>query len=98
MSIFGTVLMLATLGVYYCIYKMEFPFIEQFKVEKNKPWPWKTDYPAWRRIVVAGIYRSIFNSIFVNFICLSFYAWCYDWEFPWSFDPEQIPDGLTMMS
>lgn len=98
MSIIGTVLMLVILGLYYIIYKLEIPFIEQYKVEKNKPWPWKTEYYAWRKTILHGIYRSVFNSIFVNFFCLSIYAWAYDWEFPWSFDPETIPDALTMMS
>lgn len=87
MSIIGTLITLIILVIYYVVYKLEFSFIEQFKVEKKKKWPWKTDYNAWSKVVINGLFRTVFNSIFVNSICLTFYAWCYNWEFPWSFDP-----------
>ena len=31
------------------IYKAKFKFIEQFKIDKNVPWPWDVDYEAWRK-------------------------------------------------
>lgn len=99
MTVIGTILSLFILAIYYVIYKLQLSSIEQYKVEKNKEWPWKTNltnYLAWRKLVINGLFRTVFNSIVVNFMCLTFYAWCYGWEYPWSFDPKTIPDGLTM--
>ena len=42
-TVIGTVLVYAILGVYYVIYKLEIPFIERFKIDKDKEWPWKTN-------------------------------------------------------
>jgi len=28
-------------GIFYVIYRLEHPLIEQFKIEKDVPWPWK---------------------------------------------------------
>ena len=41
--------------VYYFIYKYEFEFFEQFKIEKNQPWPWKTDPVGWRKEATSAL-------------------------------------------
>lgn len=41
--------------VYYFIYKYEFEFFEQYKIEKNMPWPWKTDPVGWKEEAKAAI-------------------------------------------
>jgi hypothetical protein len=92
--VIGTILVYAILSIYYAIYKLEIPFIEQFKIDKEKDWPWKTDqYYNYRKIIINGLKRTTFNSTVINFLCMSLYAWVYGWEFPWSFDPETIPNS-----
>ena len=97
-TVIGTAMVYAILAVYFLIYKLEIPFIEQFKIDQKREWPWKTDqHLEYRKIIMNGIRRTTFNSIVVNFVCLALYAWCYDWEFPWSFDPESIPESSTIL-
>lgn len=36
------------IGVYETLYFLELPFIEQYKIDKVNPWPWKVDAQKWR--------------------------------------------------
>ena len=40
---FGTNLLLTVNGLFYFVYRAEWQFIEQFKVEKDQAWPWNQD-------------------------------------------------------
>ena len=64
---------------YYFIYRGEYAFFEQYKVEKDTPWPWKTDRAAWIKLVKKALVQCVFNNIIINFFCLTFTAWCYNW-------------------
>ena len=37
--------------LYLAAYLLQHPFLEQYKVYKNKEWPWKTNKNYWRQIV-----------------------------------------------
>ena len=38
--------------IYWAIYRAEIPFFEQYKVEKDQPWPWKVDPVGFRSLVI----------------------------------------------
>lgn len=52
--------------VYYVIYKLEHPFFEQFKCQKDEKWPWKEDPKAWRELLSKTFKVVAFN----NFVLL----------------------------
>jgi hypothetical protein len=75
----GITTILTLNGFYWIIYRGEYAFFEQYKVEKDTPWPWKTDPVGWRKLIKKAVLCCIFNNIFMNFLCLTFTAWCYNW-------------------
>jgi len=75
----GITTILAINALYWVIYRNEWEFFEQYKVEKDTPWPWKTDPVAWRKLVKKAVIQCIFNNTIMNFLCLTFTAWMYNW-------------------
>ena len=47
---------------YWFLYRNEFAFIEQFKIEIDKPWPWKADPEGFRKQVINAFLGTMFNS------------------------------------
>jgi hypothetical protein len=45
----GTTMILSLNAIFWVIYRGEYAFFEQFKVEKDYPWPWKLDAEAWHK-------------------------------------------------
>lgn len=83
--------------VFWAIYRLEIPFIEQFKVEKNQPWPWNADPVGWRVQVKKAIKQLIFNAVFVNFLGLVFTSYMHNWQLPWRMDIESLPSAWEMV-
>lgn len=79
--------------LYWGLYRAEIPFFEQYKIEKNIPWPWKTDPEGWRKLVKKALAQCIFNNIVMNFLCLTFTSYLYNWQLPWNFKVEDLPDA-----
>lgn len=48
------------------IYKLDHPFFEQFKIQKDEKWPWQEDPKAWNEL----IYKTMKVVLFNNFVCL----------------------------
>ncbi len=55
---------------YVTIYLVELPFFEQYKVEKDKPWPWKANYDDW----IDKLFKAIRLVIFNNLVTVGFRA------------------------
>lgn len=83
-------------GFYWLLYRGEYAFFEQYKVEKDAPWPWKQDPVAWRKMIKKALAYCIFNNVIMNFLCLTFTSWCYNWQLPWRFDVESTPDAWEL--
>jgi hypothetical protein len=75
----GTSMILSLNAIYWVLYRLEWDFLEQYKVEKNHPWPWKIDPVGWRKLIKKAVAQCIFNNVFMNFLCLTFTAYCYNW-------------------
>ena len=79
---------------------MEFPFLEQYRIEKDKPQPWKIKDPEaldrfWKLILKACLVVFI-NVTIVNGIGLSIYAYLFNWNFTFiDARIETIPDPWT---
>ena len=92
----GWMLSLIVCLPYWFLYRYEFSFIEQYKIEKHKPWPWYTD-PDHRYKVVKALSLMVFNSTITNALNQSFWAYMYNWSYPWKDTRvETIPDSWTM--
>jgi len=51
----GIFLMFA--AFYSVLYYFEFPFFEQYKIQKDKPWPWKQgDGKTWNHLLKRAIF------------------------------------------
>jgi hypothetical protein len=69
-------------AVYLWIYRAEIPFLEQYKVEKDVPWPWKVEgkYEEWKALVIKSFIQCMFNNTVINvgmllLYCQVFYGW-----------------------
>lgn len=55
-------------AIYFAIYWLHWPVFEQFKIFRNKPWPWKSERQdereRFRATVKAAVGQVIFNNIF----------------------------------
>ena len=79
MSVLGTSYLPLINGFYFTLYYLEIPFLEQFKVQKGKLWPWKKEPHRWRQILVNAFSRAFFNNIVVIMIGLTGLCYMYDW-------------------
>ena len=52
----GTSMILSLNAIFWLIYRGEYAFFEQFKVEKDYPWPWKIDPVGWRKLIKRGLF------------------------------------------
>ncbi|KAL4444717.1 hypothetical protein ABPG74_015925 [Tetrahymena malaccensis] len=52
--------------IFMCIYKGEFKFFEQYKIIKNKKWPWNEDQESWKKIRNKTIFNSFLNLFVVG--------------------------------
>ena len=50
-------------GLYLIPYLLEMPFFEQYKVYKNKAWPWKTNKKYWRQVLKCVLTFSFNNYV-----------------------------------
>ena len=81
---------------FWFLYRNEFPFIEQYKIEKDQPWPWKTDPEGWRKIVKKAIIVTLFNNTVVSLSGITLLACAFNWQVPWTVHGE-IPSSLQMV-
>ncbi len=86
--IYGPVSIIGLNCVYWVIYRSEIPWIEQFKVNKTEPWPWKKgegtpegeeNARQWRKFIIKSIKNIVFNGVISNFVLMVSLAWMYNW-------------------
>lgn len=82
--------------IYWMIYKLEHPFVEQFKIDKDRPWPWKEDYESWRQLCLKALLMCVFNNTVINAAVLVTVCYAYNWQVPWPTDVESIPDSVQL--
>ena len=84
--------------LYWIIYRYEIPFFEQYKIEGDKPWPWKQDPEGWRRLIKKACFQVFINNTGVNITMLLIYGYLYNWQFPFlDTDLNNLPDSLTLL-
>jgi len=82
--------------VYLFIYKLKSPFLESYKINPNKPWPWDEDYELWlKRIRKASIYVVLCN-IFYTLLLICFDNYVLD-GLKMRMDYESFPSHLEVM-
>ena len=47
------------------LYRLENPFIEQFRTE-SEPWPWVSNPKLYRELTVKSIWMTLFNNIIMT--------------------------------
>lgn len=91
----GPLIVLNSNLVWILIYKLEHPFFEQYKIEKDKQWPWKKDREAWMLKLRSAIANVLFNSLITNALTLGVYFWASGWHFKFmDMRTETVPTPL----
>lgn len=94
MSIISTSYLPIVNGFFFSLYYLEIPFFEQFKVQKDKPWPWHKEPERWRWILVRAFQRAFFNSTGMIQFGLAVLCYFYNWQVPWTFRIDVTKDEL----
>lgn len=66
-------------AAFWFIYHNQFAFFEQFKIEKDVPWPWDTDPEGYRKDATQAFKKVLINESFVNMIFSCILMWSYDY-------------------
>lgn len=75
-----------TNSIYLIIYKMESPFFEQYKIQKNERWPWCKDKKEWKVLLIDTFKILVFNNLVLVPILLFFGMYMSDFEESHSLD------------
>ena len=84
-------------SVWLFVYKSG--WFEQYKIEKDRKWPWEQDKEKWNKLLLRSICLNIFNMTVMNgLIDTSILAYIYDYQLPFiqDFTAEGVPNGWTM--
>jgi methylsterol monooxygenase/4-alpha-methyl-delta7-sterol-4alpha-methyl oxidase len=88
----GSLALLLIYGYYYLLYRYQFPFMEQFKIN-NLPWPWESNPETWSVYIKDAIKTAFFNQIVIFPVILVFFM-AY---FRPNTDPAAIPNFATFL-
>lgn len=87
----GSFLIIGINLVWGLIYYLEVPIINQYKFEKNEPWPWHSD-PNFRQRLSKAFVLIFFNLFVMNNLCQLFLAhFVTDWKVFVNFDRDNLP-------
>jgi hypothetical protein len=93
--IIGLIMLTGTNLMFMLIYWLRLPFFEQYKVEKDEPWPWDKDPVGWKPFFRKTLKYFYFNNIVINFCMIYLYCWMYNFQVPWAkTDPNTVPDSI----
>lgn len=79
------------------IYKAEHPFFEQFKIQKDEPWPWQADPKQWRDTLNKTLKVVVFNNLVCLPTVLYLGAALHDFRSGTSFSVEDLPTSWTLL-
>ena len=79
------------------VYKARSPWIEQYKVQKDKKWPWDEDPQQWAQTLNKSIKVVLFNNMIVAPIVLYINAFLNDFKVIHSFKLEDLPTAWTFI-
>lgn len=83
--------------MFWAVYRVEHPFFEQHKIEKNKPWAWNVDRDNWIQKLKACGLTVCTNLTLSVFVCHCICGAAYGWHYPFAdFDLETIPSEFTL--
>lgn len=77
----GCITVFNTNLAWFVIYKLELQIFEQYKIEKDKLWPWKKDREAWVLKIKNALGNIVFNTVITSSLSLLVYLWVCNWEF-----------------
>jgi len=81
----------------YCIYHLEHPFFEQFKIQAE-PWPWQKDPAEWNTVLKKSLAMVAFNNIFTLPFMIFLNIYFNNYEVMMSFEIEKLPDAKTLFT
>lgn len=79
-----------------CLYAANLPFFEQYRIIKDKPWPWRDEDPAVRSLFWKTLRGGIARVAFNNFAVALPAAYLTFNPNLISSDVESFPDGFTI--
>ena len=95
--VIGPVLSIPVNLVYWFLYRNEFPWIEQYRIYKEKPWPWKIDPEGWRIKIYWGIFYMLINTTITNYVTYVVYGYFYNYQLTYiDHRVDTIPTSWTM--
>lgn len=78
--------------MWYLIYKLEHPWIEQYKVYPDRPWPWKENPEAWKKLFRKAVKTTFINVIIMTFACHFFSIYVlHGGKMYLNMDPDNMP-------
>lgn len=77
----GSALIIVINLFYWFIYYNKFRLFEQFKIEKDQPWPWEVEEKreGFIDLVKRATARCLFNNTVVTFFCCYLTCHMYGW-------------------
>lgn len=54
------------------IYKLKSPFLESYKINPDKQWPWEEDYDGWIKKLRKAIICVLLSNVFYSFALIAF--------------------------
>jgi sterol desaturase/sphingolipid hydroxylase (fatty acid hydroxylase superfamily) len=80
--------------VMWVIYKLEWPFFENYKIH-DKPWPWKEDVEKWNKLIKETVLILFVNHVLVlPIVSISYYITN---ECPYRVDTESLPNCFEVI-
>ena len=84
--------------VLWFIYHIEHPFFEQYKIDKNEPWPWYQNKEEWMVIVKKSVALVAFNNLVSIPLSLLVATIFNNWNVDLSFEIQDLPSPLRIFS
>jgi hypothetical protein len=75
------------------IYKMKNSWLEQYRLQKDEPWPWEVNREAWIKVLLKTIINVLFNNLVIVSVLIVIDLYLSGGELRFSFDVETIPDS-----
>ena len=81
--------------VLMAVYKIKSPFLERYKVQKDKKWPWDEDAKAWYETLNKTLGVVLFNNLIIVPAVLFINVLINDFKVAHSFKVEDLPTAWT---
>jgi sterol desaturase/sphingolipid hydroxylase (fatty acid hydroxylase superfamily) len=79
------------------VYKSKNPFFERFKVQKDVPWPWDSDYATWLSTLRTTLKVVILNNLLIVPAILFINVILNNYQVAHSFSLTDLPSSWTYL-